>query len=583
MSHPQTQSEVNTERQKQALLRQLLQKKGIKTPQQSSIPRRDSTEPCPLSFAQERLWFLDQLEPHSTAYNLSTALSIKGLLRSDILERSFNEVVRRHEILRTSFTHRQQQAVQVIHPNSTISLPVINLQHLPLDQQTSEVQRLAIAERSRTFNLAKDCLFAITLLQLNPAEHVLLFTLHHIISDGWSSSVLCQEIGTLYQAFSRGTPSPLPELSIQYADFALWQRGWLQGEVLDTQLNYWIQQLQDAPPVLELPTDHPRPAIQTANGAMQSMEFSLSLSESLKTVAYQESATLYMVLLAAFKVLLYRYTGQTDILVGSAIANRNRLELEGLIGFFVNTLVLRTQLSDSLSFRELLAQVRKVTLDAYEHQDLPFEKLVAELKIERNLSYQPLFQIAFELQNRSTDSLTTSELTFEALEIEDKTAKYDLTLFMSETAQGLIATFEYNTDLFEAETITQMLAHYQVLLESITINPDQTISTLPLLSQFEQQQLLIEWNNTDKDYPLHQTVHRLFEAQVERTPDATAIICQDQCIRQFLGKSLPLAERSRSQLDFVQSARYCALSGAEGCNIGAMVRSFLGIALLIKL
>jgi amino acid adenylation domain-containing protein/thioester reductase-like protein len=530
MSHLQTQSEMNAAQQKQALLRQLLQEKGIKTPQIPPIPCRTSAEPCPLSFAQERLWFLDQLEPNSTAYNLSTALRIKGLLRPDILERSFSEVIQRHEILRTSFPQLGQQPVQIIHPHHSISFPLINLQSLAPDRQQLEVRNWAIAERSRTFNLEKDSLFAVTLLQLSPEEHILLLTIHHIISDGWSSSILCQELSTLYKAFSSGTPSPLPNPAIQYADFALWQREWLKGDILETQLSYWTQQLKDAPPVLKLPTDYPRPAIQSANGAMAFREFSLSLSDSLQTFANQESATLYMVLLAAFKVLLYRYTGQTDILVGSAIANRNRPELEGLIGFFVNTLVLRTQVSESFSFRELLAQVRKITLDAYEHQDLPFEKLVAELKIERNLSYQPLFQIAFELQNRSTDSLTPSGLTFEALDIEDKTAKYDLTLFMSETDQGLIGAFEYNTDLFEAETITWMLRHYETLLQGIIANPDQPISTLPLPTQSEQDKLLGTWNDTGKIYPSAQTVHQLFEAKVEQTPNAIAIICENQSI-----------------------------------------------------
>ncbi|NJM67005.1 MAG: amino acid adenylation domain-containing protein [Acaryochloris sp. RU_4_1] len=530
MSNLQTQPELNAEQQKQALLKRLLQAKGIETFNKKTIPRRSSTSPCPLSFAQERLWFLVQLESNSPAYHIPCTLRIKGVLRLEILKRCFVEIQQRHEILRTHFTQTSQQPLQVIEPGVIATLPMIELQHLPPAAQEAEIHRLAQEESQKSFDLEQGPLFRLTVLRLDTADHVLLFTLHHIISDAWSSGILIQEFSSLYEAFNRGNPSPLPELPIQYADFAIWQRECLQGEALDAQLTYWRQQLKDAPPVLALPTDRPRPAIQRANGAIQSIEFPPHLSQALQDLAQKESVTLYMMTLAAFKVLLYRYTGQTNLVVGSAIANRNRPEIEGLIGFFVNTLVLRTQLSGNSSFKELLSKVRKVTLDAYEHQDFPFEKLVAELNIERNLSYQPLFQVAFELQNFSSERLQASGLTFEFLDAEVKNAKYDLTLLISETAKGLAGSCEYNTDLFDPETITQMLGHYQVLLESIVTNPGQSISALPLLTTAEQHQLLVEWNNTEKPYSTHQTVHQLFEEQVERTPDAIAIVCGNQSI-----------------------------------------------------
>jgi amino acid adenylation domain-containing protein/thioester reductase-like protein len=495
-----------------------------------TIPKRNTSSPCTLSFAQDRLYFLAQLEPNSPAYNIPCTLRIRGLLRVEILERCFAEIQRRHDILRTRFIQAHQQSVQVVEPSAIATLSLIELQHFPPTEQEAEIHRLAQKDSLEPFHLEQEPLLRIKLLRLDAADHILLLTIHHIISDAWSSDILTQELSALYEAFSIGNPSPLPELPIQYADFALWQRDWLQGDVLQTQLNYWSQQLKDAPPVLALPTDRPRPPIQSANGAIETVEFPPDLSKALQALAQQESVTLYMVLLAAFKILLYRYTGQTDILVGSAIANRNRPEIEGLIGFFVNTLVLRTQLSGHLNFRALLAQVRQVTLDAYEHQDLPFEKLVAELNIERNLSHQPLCQVAFELQNLAPRNPKIPGLHFEILEPDVHNAKYDLTLFMSETDRGLVGSCEYNTDLFDRETITCFLEHYRILLESILAHPDQKISTLPLLSHFERQQLFIEWNNPYGSYPKDQTVQQFFEVQVERTPNAIAAIDEDQCI-----------------------------------------------------
>jgi amino acid adenylation domain-containing protein len=363
---------------------------------------------------------------------------------------------------------------------------------------------------------------------LGEAEHVLLFTTHHIICDGWSRGVLIRELAALYEAFSSGKPSPLPELPIQYVDFAVWQRQWLQGEVLEAQLTYWKQQLAGSPPVLELPTDRPRPSVQTFQGATQSLMLPKDLSEALKDLSQQEDATLFMTLLAAFKTLLYRYTGQEDILVGTPIANRNRSEIERLIGFFVNTLVMRTDLGETPSFRELLSRVRKVALEAYARQDLPFEYLVDELQLERDLSHAPLFQVMFVFGNTPMSALELPGLTMSLLETDSGTAKFDLTLSMRETEQGLIGDLEYNTDLFDKSTITRMLTHFQTLLEGVVANPDQHLAKLPLLTEAERQQLLVEWNKTQANYPSEVCLHQLFEAQVERTPDAIAVVFEDK-------------------------------------------------------
>jgi amino acid adenylation domain-containing protein/thioester reductase-like protein len=488
----------------------------------------------PLSFAQERLWFLNQLEPDSAAYNIPAAMHLRGSLDGVALERSLNEIVQRHAVLRTTFVTVEGQPVQVVAPNLTLVIPVVDLQGLSEKQREIETLRIATEEAQRLFNLQGPLLRG-TLLQLDEADHVVLFTMHHIISDGWSMGVLVRELAVLYEALSKGKSvsgeaarTLLPELPIQYTDFALWQRQWLQGRVLESQLAYWKQQLSNAPAVLELPTDRPRPAVQTNRGATQFLALSKSLTEALKTLSQQESVTLFMALLAALKVLLHRYTQQDDIVVGTPIANRNRSETEGLIGFFVNTLVLRTQFSSNLSFQKLLEQVREVALGAYAHQDLPFEQLVTELQPERNLSHNPLFQVMFVFQNVPTESLELPGLTLNPLEFDNKTANFDLTLSMVETEQGLRGALEYNTDLFEATRITRMLSHFQLLLEGIVANPNQRLSELPLLGTDECHQFLVEWNNTQADYPQEQCIHQLVEAQVKQTPDAIAVVLEDQ-------------------------------------------------------
>jgi len=484
-------------------------------------------QPQPLSFAQQRLWFLEQLEGSSATYNIPAARRLEGQLNRAALEQSLQTLVQRHETLRTTFQMLEEQPVQVIYPVEHWSLSVVDLQDLNAEKQEREIQRLVNEEAQRPFDLSIGPLFRATLLQKNVESHILMLTMHHIISDGWSIGILNRELSTLYNAISKGQPFPLPPLPIQYADFAHWQRQWLTGDVLETQLYYWKKQLAGAPALLELPTDHPRPPIQRFQGKTASLQLSPELTEQLKNLSQQAGSTLYMTLLAAFATLLSRYSGQSDIVIGSPIANRIHRQIESLIGFFVNTLVLRIDLSNNPRFEELLRRVRQVALDAYTHQDIPFEKLVEELQPERNISHTPLFQVMFVLQNAQMDTLQLSALSLTPIARENVTAKFDLTLSMRETAQGLAGRLEYNTDLFEPATITRMVGHFQTLLEGIVKSPQQPIAELPLLTETEYQQLMA-WNDTATDYPVDQCIHQLFEAQVDKTPDAVAVVFEGQ-------------------------------------------------------
>ena len=493
-----------------------------------TIPKRPDLDSAPLSFSQQRLWFLDKLYQGSSSYNIPGALYLKGALDVMALQETLNEILMRHEALRTTFVTGDGQPMQVIAPKLTWELPIINLEHLSGKDWEREVQQLATEEAKKPFDLAKAPLIRSTLLRLGEEEHVFLLTMHHIISDGWSLGVLMRELATLYAAFSTSQASPLPELPIQYADFAVWQRDRLQGELLKTQLNYWKQQLSGDLPILQLPSDRPRPTVATFAGTKQYFTFSKTLTEALNQLSQQEEVTLFMTLLAAFNTLLYRYTEQEDILVGSSIANRNRAELEGLLGLFVNTLVLRNDLSGNPTFRELLSRVRGVTLDAYAHQDLPFEKLIEELQPERDLSRNPLFQVMFVLQNTPMPVQEVSGLTLRALEVDSGTAMFDIFLSIAESEQGLTGFLEYNTDLFDSATITRLIENFQTLLEGIVTNPNQKISELPLLTANEREQLLVEWNDTQSDYLQDASLHQLFEQQIGQLPDALALIGQSE-------------------------------------------------------
>ncbi|MEG3972562.1 amino acid adenylation domain-containing protein, partial [Microcoleus sp. T2B6] len=491
------------------------------------IPIKRS-EPIPLSFAQARLWFLDQLQPESAFYNIPLALRLFGQLNIVTLERAIQEIIQRHEVLHTNFTTLEGQPVQVIASSIDCQLQVVNLLHIRETEREIEAQRLAKVEANRPFNLEQEPLVRGTVLQLGETKYVLLLTMHHIISDGWSLGVFVKELTELYTAFCSGKSPRLPELPIQYADFAVWQRQWLQGEILETQLNYWQQQLLDDPALLELPTDRPRPAVQTFQGAHQSFAISQELSLALVAYSKRTGITLFMLLLAAFQTLLYRYTGQDDIIVGTPIANRNRQEIEGLIGFFVNTLVLRTDLSGNPNFEQLLNRVREVALGAYAHQDLPFEQLVEALRPTRDLSYTPLFQVMFALDDALVPSFELPELTVSSYPVEIGIAKFDLTLSMENRTSGLVAEWEYNTDLFDDETIARIARHFQTLLEAIAANPQQPISELPLLTQPERHQLLFEWNNTTKEYPQDKCIHQLFEEETALTPDVVAVVFEGE-------------------------------------------------------
>ena len=498
------------------------------TPSDLSLRCVSREKNLPLSFAQQRLWFLDQLEPGSAVYNVPGALRIKGSLDAEVLERCFNEIVRRHEALRTTFSTVEEDPVQVIAASANVSLPVIDLSRFSETEREDEARRLAREEADKPFDLRQGPLFRTALIGLGKYDHVLLLTLHHIVSDGWSMGVLYRELSALYQAFANEEPSPLADLPIQYADFAVWQRDWLRGEVLENQLSYWKKQLGGIPAVLNFPTDRPRPARQSYRGARQSIELSSELTQRLKTLSRKEGVTLYMTLLAAFQTLLHRYTGQDDIVVGSPIANRNRIEIEGLIGFFVNTLVLRTDHSGNPTFRELLRRVRETALEAYAHQDLPFEKLVEELRPDRDLSRSPLFQAMFVFQNAPVGELNCKGLNVSPMRMAGETTKFDLTLSVNEGAPGLRAGLQYSTDLFDDATITRFLGHFKILLEGIVANPEQRISDLPMLTEAERHQVLVEWNETKRDYPKDKCIHQLFEEQVKRTPETVAVVFEDQ-------------------------------------------------------
>ena len=499
---------------------------GKAAPENITRPRRDS-HALPLSFAQQRLWFLDQLEPGSAAYNIPLAFRIDGALDGAALQHAFDEIIQRHEILRTTFDTANEQPVQIIAPVTAAPFTTVDLGELSATARTSELQRLTAEEAQRPFDLRNGPLLRITLLRLHEKEHVLLLTLHHIIADGWSLDILMKELAQLYNAFAAGKPSPLPALPMQYGDFAQQQREWLQEKALAEPMAYWKQQLAGAPPLLEMPTDRPRPPIQTFRGACEFFELSRELSNALVALSRRENVTLFMTLLAAFKALLSRYTGQDDIVVGSPIAGRNHTETENLIGLFVNNLVLRTNLDGNPTFQEILRRLRQVTLDAFANQDVPFEKLVEELQPARNLSYSPLFQVMF-ISLPPVQPLQLADLTLTPLPPAMATARFELNLNVWENPAGLRLGLEYNTDLFEADTIRRLLEHYRTLLAGVVADPSQRLSALPLLISAERSQMLVDWNATRKEYPVEQCFHQLFEAQVERTPEAVAVTFENQ-------------------------------------------------------
>jgi len=484
----------------------------------------------PLSFAQQRLWFLDRLEPGKATYNIPVAFRLVGALDMSLLERCLSELVARHESLRTVFTATEGRPTQVIQPPKPVVLRFEDLRALLETDREATCNRLLAQEARKPFDLSRGPLFRALVLRRDEEDHVLLLTMHHIVSDGWSMGVLVRELSELYEAHCAGRSASLPELPIQYADFACWQRQSFQGEALAPQLAYWKDRLGGELPVLEMPTDRSRPRVHAARGAVELGVIPSSLMEALAALSRREGVTLFMTLLAAFQTLLHRFSGQDDIVVGSPIANRNRNEIEGLVGFFVNTLAMRMDLSGDPSFQALLGRAREVALGAYAHQDLPFERLVEELQPPRDMSRNPLFQVLFALQNVPPIELSLPGVTAHLTRIHTHAAKLDLAVVLREKEQELVGEWEYDTDLFDATTIARMVEHFQTLLRGIVAHPEWRVSELPLLADTERHRLLVEWNATDTEYPKEVCVHELFEAQVERAPDAVAVVFGDEAL-----------------------------------------------------
>jgi amino acid adenylation domain-containing protein len=514
--------------EQRALFELRLMKQRAAQPREYQIRRRAKAEACPLSSGQLRLWLLHQIDPASAAYNMPKAVAIEGPLDREALRRALTAVVARQAVLRTVFTMLNGNPVQTVVDNARVEMPVIDLREFGDGAREAELKSVLRTHSQRPFDLAHDLLLRAALVQLGEQDHVLLLVTHHIASDAFSRAILFLEIAAFYRSYRNGETPGLPELPIQYADYAHWQRHWLKDEKLAFHLNYWKEQLGESSQVLELPTDRPRPAVQTTRGSRRSLALPGSLMHRVSALAHREEATLFMILLAVFQVLLYRYTGQEDIAVGSPITGRSRVETEGLIGLFVNTLVLRSNLSGNPTFGEFLRRVRHVALGAYAHQDLPFEMLVEELRPERRLSHTPLFQVMFVLQTGPQHALDLPGLTTRVLDVDSGAAPFDLSLHVREDAGNWQASVVYNSDLFEADKIDRLLGHLQNLLTGIVTNADQRLSELPLLTEAERHQLLVQWNDTTVEYPRDKCVHQSFEEQVERTPSAVAVAFEGQ-------------------------------------------------------
>ncbi len=554
-----------------ALVSRLKQQRAAERKGAQAIPQRSAAAHHPLSFAQQRLWFLEQLEPDGP-YKVPAAFRLRGPLQVAALERSVNEIISRHEVLRTTLAEIEGRPVQIVAPRLTLSIPVEDLSRLPEVERAERVKRTAARLREQPFDFALGPLVGAALVRLAEEEYHFWFLMHHIVSDGWSIGVLLKELSAAYEAFAAGQRPELPKLPIQYADFAVWQRAWLQGETLGRQMKYWKERLGRKVPTLELPTDRPRPPVQSYRGASLTHLIDLGLTGRLKALARQESVTLYMFLLAVFKTLLGRYTRQDDIVVGTPVANRNRTELEPLVGFFVNTLVLRTDLSGDPTFRELLGRVRDVTLGAFAHQDVPFEKLVEELQPERDTSRTPLFQVMFSLQNAPLPPLRMGDIEISLLDDETEVSPFDLSFDVTEREDGLLCTLEYNTDLFNGATVRRMLKHFAVLLDAAVTDPSANLGALPLLTNEERRQLLFEWNETRRDFPRDRCVHELFEEQAARAPEALALVCD--------GERLTYAELNARANRLARHLRACGV-GAEA-RVGILLEreAWASVALL---
>ena len=510
--------------------RQLLQQylQAQPAPPSLILPSEADT-PAPLSFGQEQMWLHLKIAPShaASAYNEAVTIHHRGDLDPDVLAACLGEVIRRHEAWRTIFSEVDGRPVQIVHPPQSVALPVVDLRALPEAEREASALRILADEARRTYDLSCGPLVRPTLVRMADAEYRLMLAMHHIVFDGFSIyRVLLPELDALYEAFSNGAPSPLPELSIQYSDFARWQRTLPESEAGSRGLKYWRKKLAGDLPVLQLPSDRPRPAAQTFRGATHKFSLPSNLSDKLKEFSRREGVTLFMSLLAAFDVFLHHYTGQDDILIGGVTAGRNRAELEPLIGFFLNTVVLRTDLSGDPTFRELLGRVKETTLEALAHDDVPFELLVKELRPRRDLSVNPFFQVLFSIEPPL--AFPSSEWGLSQGEVNLGATKFDLDFQLDETADGIIGHCSYSTDLFDSATVERMVQHWQQVLENAVADPSRQISQLSLLSPVEKQRLLVDWNQTGEDYPRHRCIHELFEEQVDRTPDDVAVVCRDQ-------------------------------------------------------
>jgi amino acid adenylation domain-containing protein len=517
-------------KEKNELLALLLEQEGLGRNEDLPITPRLTNEPAPLSFTQERLWFLEQLGGLGGVYNIPAAVRITGRLEVPALTAAFETVISRHEILRTTFANREGTSVQVVGEPGPFKISLEDLTGLEPANRETVAADLARQEAVQPFNLATGPLIRVKLLKLAETEHILLVTLHHIIGDAWSRAILIQEVSLVYQA---GT-AYLPPLPIQYADYAIWQRQWFQGQTYETHINYWREKLRHIPAVLQFPFDHPRPTLPTYRGHRIPVAIDKELTSRLNDLSRRENATLFMILLAGFQLLLYRYSGQENIAVGSPIANRTRVETEGLIGFFVNTLVMLSDMAGNPTFLEFLGRVRETALGAYAHQDMPFEKLVELLHPARDLSYQPLFQVMFVLQNAPVEPITLPEITLEPLALHSGTSKFDLLLDLTETVNGLEGYLEFSTDLLEETTVRRIMAHFKVLLAGAAASPELSIDLLPLLTGEELRQQLFDWNHRPSDYPTAKCIHQLFSEQAARTPQTVALV--------FEGRQLTYAE-----------------------------------------
>ncbi|MEM7353839.1 MAG: condensation domain-containing protein, partial [Acidobacteriota bacterium] len=512
--------------QQRELLQHRLKDRGLAASNLPILPRTEKRSSFPLTFAQERVWFLHQMEPEDPAYHIAVSRRLQGPLDVAALQRTFGEIVRRHESLRSGFSAVDGKPLQVVRPAPGLRIPRIDLSRLPESRQHAETRRLLREQNRRPFDLVCDPLLRCSLFRLTAEDHVLALSLHHIVTDGWSMEVLLREVQTLYEAFARGRPSPLPELPIQYGDFVLWQRQRVDGQLVADQLAYWRQQLAGLPPRLDLPTDRPRPAIRSYRGSVRGIALGAELTSALKTLSRSEETTLFVALLAVFKLLLGRTSGQPDLCVGIPISGRDRVEIEGLIGFFANTLVVRSSTLGGSTFGDFLSRVHRAVLDAHKHQDLPFERLVEELQPERSLSYPSIFQVMFAMQPRRLQAPVpdgSPSLNIAPYRSELAAATYDLSLEVVETGAGIRGVLSYNTDLFDATTVARMLSHLKALLEAVVVDPERRISDLPMLSPPERQALLREWNATASS-PAEACAHQLFEAQAEQAPEAVALV-----------------------------------------------------------